>query len=174
MKQTEQLRHDDKNLREAVRRNMAEAPLLPSEFSVHLQQRLQPAVTSRRRWHRMAAAIAALAVAGGLVWAIIPLLTSPRGIEQTEAQASPQRGPEGASMIYFSNTPLDSMLSVVGDHYGRAVCFHDGTLRRLRFTMTWDSVQTLSSFIDNVNEFEGLLLKDERDTIYVEPTGMEE
>ena len=77
-------------------------------------------------------------------------------------------------MIYFSNTPLDSLLSVVGAHYGRAVYFHDETLRRLRFTITWDSVQTLSTFLDNVNEFEGLQLKDERDTIYVEPTGKEE
>jgi hypothetical protein len=77
-------------------------------------------------------------------------------------------------MIQFSNTPLDSVLSVVGTHYGRAVCFHDDALQRLRFTIAWDSVQPLGVFLDNVNEFEGLRLTDERDTIFVEPTGKEE
>lgn len=168
MKLTEQLRHDDKNLREAVRRNQADAPLLPARFSLRLQQQLQPAITSRRRWHRMVAAIAALVVVGGLVWAIIPQLTSPReATEHTEAQASPQQDLEGASMVYFSNTPLDSLLSVVGAHYGRAVCFYDESLRRFRFTIRWNCSQPLSAFLDNVNEFEGLRLIDERDTIFV-------
>lgn len=174
MKQTEQLRHDDKNLREAVRRDMADAPQLPADFSLHLQQQLQSDITLRRRWYRMAAAIAALVVMGGLVWAVIPLLTTPKGaVEQTETQ-SIQGSIEEAPMVYFSNTPLDSVLTVVGSHYGRAVCFRDDALQRLRFTIAWDSVQPLGVFLDNVNEFEGLRLTDEGDTIFVEPTGKEE
>ena len=175
MKQTEQLRHDDKNLREAVRRNVADTPQLPADFSLRLQQQLQADITPRRRWYRMAAAIAALVVMGELVWAVIPLLTAPReAVEQTETQVSAQRSVEEAPMVYFSNTPLDSVLSVVGTHYGRAVCFRDDALQRLRFTIAWNSVQPLGVFLDNVNEFEGLRLTDERDTIFVEPTGKED
>jgi len=174
MKQTEQLRHDDKNLREAVRRNVADTPQLPADFSLRLQQQLQPAISPRRRWYRMAAAIAALMVMGGLVWAVIPLLTATKGaVEQTETQST-QGSIEEAPMVYFSNTPLDSVLSVVGTHYGRAVCFRDDALQRLRFTIAWDSVKPLGVFLDNVNEFEGLRLTDERDTIFVEPTGKED
>jgi len=169
MKQTEQLRHDDKNLREAVRRDMADAPQLPADFSLRLQQQLQPDIISRRRWYRMIAAIAALMVVGGLVWAIIPQLTSPReATEHTEAQASPQQDLEVASMVYFSNTSLDSLLSVVGAHYGRAVCFHDESLRQFRFTIRWNCSQPLSTFLGNVNEFDGLQLIDRRDTIFVD------
>lgn len=172
MKQTEQLRHDDKNLREAVRRDMADAPQLPADFSLRLQQQLQSDITPRRRWYRMAAAIAALVVVGGLMWAISPLFTLHKEtVEQTQTHVFHQ---EVAAMIQFSNTPLDSVLSVVGTHYGRAVCFRDDALQRLRFTIAWDSVQPLGVFLDNVNEFEGLRLTDERDTIFVEPTGKEE
>ena len=67
----------------------------------------------------------------------------------------------------FSNTPLDSLLSVVSAHYGRAVCYQDETLRQLRFTISWNSVQPLATFLDNVNEFEGLQVVEERDTIFV-------
>ncbi len=168
MKHTEQLHHDDKNLCEAIRRNMTDAPQLPAGFSQRLQQQLQPAVNIRRRWYRMAAAIAALVVMGGLAWAIIPQLNFPReASEQTETQATPQTGLEDTSMIYFSNTPLDSMLSVVGAHYGRAVCFDNASLRQLRFTIRWNCSEPLSTFLDHVNEFEGLQLVDERDTIFV-------
>jgi ferric-dicitrate binding protein FerR (iron transport regulator) len=175
MKQTEQLRHDDKNLREAVRRDMADAPQLPADFSLRLQQQLQSDITPRRRWYRAASAIAALVVVGGLMWAINSLFTLPKQtVEQTQTHVFPQEGLEGAAMIQFSNTPLDSVLSVVCTHYGRAVCFRDDALQRLRFTIAWDSVQPLGVFLDNVNEFEGLRLTDERDTIFVEPTGKEE
>ena len=172
MKQTEQLRHDDKNLREAVRRDMADAPQLPADFSLRLQQQLQSDITPCRRWYRLAAAVAALVVVGGLMWAISSLFTLPKEtVEQTQTHVFHQ---EDAAMIQFSNTPLDSVLSVVGTHYGRAVCFRDDALQRLRFTIAWDSVQPLGVFLDNVNEFEGLRLTDERDTIFVEPTGKEE
>ena len=172
MKQTEQLRHDDKNLREAVRRDMADTPQLPADFSLRLQQQLQPDISPRRRWYRMAAAIAALVVVGGLMWAISPLFTHHKEtVEQTQTHIFPRKD---AAMIQFSNTPLDSVLSVVGTHYGRAVCFLDDALQRLRFTIAWNSVQPLGVFLDNVNEFEGLRLTDERDTIFVEPTGKED
>jgi hypothetical protein len=40
-------------------------------------------------------------------------------------------------------------------------------LRQLRFTIGWDCSQPLSTFLNDVNEFEGLQLIDERDTIFV-------
>ena len=69
--------------------------------------------------------------------------------------------------VHFSNTPLDSVLSVVSHHYHHSVCFQNGTLRQLRFTIAWDSIQPLATFLESVNEFEGLQLVDERDTIFV-------
>ena len=69
----------------------------------------------------------------------------------------------------FADVRLDSILTVVGSHYRHQVCFQEEALRDLRFTIAWDSVQPLGIFLDNVNEFEGLRLSDERDTP-TEPT----
>ena len=77
-------------------------------------------------------------------------------------------GREEASLLSFSNLPLDSILSIISAHYGRAVCFRDTALQALRLSTVWDSEDSLAVFLGTLNEFDGLRLTDERDTIFVE------
>lgn len=62
MTDIEELRHDDINLREAIRRNMADGPELSADFSSRLQQRLKP--TAAPRWSRFAAVACLLVLIG--------------------------------------------------------------------------------------------------------------
>ena len=130
-------------------------------------------VSSNRRWLRVAAMFIGILLVSGIAIAAVLWIASPSpskggDVELPVSCAQTPPPPEGlGEAVHFSNTPLDSVLSVVSAHYGRAVCFRNDTLRQLRFTMGWDSVQPLSSFLNDVNEFEGLQLIDERDTIFV-------
>lgn len=69
----------------------------------------------------------------------------------------------------FDNISLDSILSVVAPHYGKAVSFRDEKLRSLKLIMTWESDAPLADFLDRLNAFDGLNLSVEGDTIVVEP-----
>lgn len=68
----------------------------------------------------------------------------------------------------FDNISLDSILSVVAPHYGKAVSFRDEKLRSLKLIMTWESDAPLADFLDRLNAFDGLNLSVEGDTIVVE------
>ena len=126
---------------------------------------------SGHKWLRVAAMFVGILLVSGIAIAAIHIIQSPseqpsETIVTAKTQTSNLR-PQISEIVRFSNTPLDSVLTVVSTHYGRAVCFRNDTLRQLRFTIGWDSVQPLSSFLNDVNEFEGLQLIDERDTIFV-------
>ena len=119
------------------------------------------------RWMRIAATFIAIALLSGLTYAAYQYL-SPQPTETTEsASKTDDASSTDDALMRFADVRLDSILSVVGSHYSHQVCFREETLCDLRFTIAWDSVQPLSTFLNNVNEFEGLHLSDERDTIFV-------
>ena len=129
-------------------------------------------VSTNRKWFRVAAMSIGVLLISGIAIAAIHFIQSrseqpKESVADTTSQLSTHNPQFEENSVRFSNTPLDSVLSVVSAHYGHAICFRNDTLRQLRFTIGWDSVQPLSTFLNDVNEFEGLQLVDERDTIFV-------
>ena len=124
-----------------------------------------------RNWMRMAATFIAVALLSGLSYAAYYFLSPQSTVQPTEITASASKTDDTSStddaLVHFADVRLDSILVVVGSHYHHQICFQEEALRDLRFTIAWDSIQPLSTFLDNVNEFEGLRLSDERDTIFV-------
>lgn len=123
------------------------------------------------RWIRIAATFITIALLSGLAYAAYYFLSQQAAVQTVGITENELRTDDVSStddvFVHFSDIRLDSILTVVGSHYRHQVCFREDTLRHLRFTIAWDSVQPLSIFLDNVNEFEGLHLSDERDTIFV-------
>ena len=128
-------------------------------------------VSKNRKWLRVAAMFIGVLMISGITIAAIHLIQSrsEQPSEMTVKAESQTSNLESQinELVRFSNTPLDSVLSIVSNHYGHAVLFRNDTLRQLRFTIVWDSIQPLATFLDNVNEFEGLYLVDKNDTIFV-------
>ena len=128
---------------------------------------------SGHKWLRVAAMFIGILLVSGIAIAAVLWIASPSPSKggDVESPVSCNQTPpllEGlGETVHFSNTPLDSILSVVSHHYYHYVYFRNDTLRQLRFTIGWDSSQPLSTFLNDVNEFEGLQLVDERDTIFV-------
>lgn len=126
---------------------------------------------------KIAAVLLTAVFLGGLAWAFVPHFITPKANAPQSAEATTPRldgEREGVLPVSFNDMRLDSILSVVATHYHHAVCFRDSSLRALHFYTTWDDSQPIDSFLTTLDEFEGLRLSRERDTIFVESETGEE
>ncbi|MBQ7572568.1 MAG: hypothetical protein IJT19_10070 [Bacteroidaceae bacterium] len=133
---------------------------------------LQPVGRPVPLWRRIAAVALAVFLVGGLVWATVRLTIprpSPRSAccdsiatIQSDGKAAP-----ADSVRLFVDTRLDSLLTIVARHYGRTLCLQSEDLAGMRLLTKWYVRRPLSAFVESMNEFEGLRLTDERDTLFV-------
>ncbi|MBR1520020.1 MAG: DUF4974 domain-containing protein [Bacteroidaceae bacterium] len=183
--ETEQQLRADVNLREALRRRYADEPQLPEDFAQKLQKRIlaeratHPHPTIRpRRWRNVAAIVAGVLLMSGVVVAAVRWAgvfeAHADGSVAGDTVAAQQMVAATDGVVQFRNVPLDSLLTVVGTHYQKTVVFVDEEPRTLRFSIEWNEPEPLADFLATVNEFDGLRLTDERDTIFVESVATEE
>ena len=128
-------------------------------------------------YRKIAAIFLAAAFLGGLAWAIIPQLISPKTDPPQSAQVTAPSLTErtgGESSIRFSDIRLDSILTVVSAHYGKAVSFLSESPRAMKLITTWNPDDSLTTFIDHLNMFDYLHLTLRGDTIFVESTNRED
>lgn len=176
--ETEQTLRADVNLHEALCRRHADEPQLPEDFAQRLQARIRaehekkPVSLHTHRWRNMAAALAGVLVVGSLTFAAVRLASlwqeEPAHSDAIATKEREMVSAEGDSLTCFRNVRLDSLLLVVGSHYHHAVVFIDKEPQSLRFSIDWNHERPLADFLATVNEFEGLQLTAERDTLYVE------
>ena len=125
----------------------------------------------RRGWLKVAASFIGILLIAGLSFAFYWTTDSRQRTTDDGQRTSMVNGqcPMAAdSLIRFVDVRLDSMLSIVGNHYGREVCFRDEAPCELRFTITWNRRQPMATFVGSLGEFDGLKLKEEHDTLFVE------
>ncbi len=149
----------------------SEKYILPEESdTVHERNSHFSLFTFHFSFKKIAAIFLAAAFLGGLAWALVPRLLSPKNHVplSTEVTTLPLEGERGGGLLSFSNLRLDSILTIVAAHYECEVCFRDTTAQALRLSTVWDREDSLSVFLETLNEFDGLRLTDERDTIFVE------
>ena len=129
-----------------------------------------------RQRFRMVAVFLGAVMLCGLAWAIIPHIISSHADSPQPAQVStplPRSGGEESS-VRFDDVRLDSILTVVSAHYGKAVSFRDEEAKGMKFIMTWDPDESLEAFIDHLNMFDYIQLTLKNDTIFVEQTSGED
>jgi ferric-dicitrate binding protein FerR (iron transport regulator) len=125
-------------------------------------------------WYRRVAAIfIGVLIIGGIAlaaWMAAPKASHPDTEATTIVQKSnvSPSGDEGGALS-FDNISLDSLLTTVAKHYGHAVVFANDSLRQLRITTVWNDQEPLATFLESMNELDGLLFLVKGDTIYVEP-----
>lgn len=129
----------------------------------------------RQKLTRIAAAFIFAAFLGGLAFAGWYMIQGADEKTDCDTVATKEQMVESVTMvdglILFADVRLDSMLAVVGEYYGKAVCFGDEQLRRLRIHTKWNNKDSLSAFIENLNELDVLKLTEQRDTIFVQKGG---
>lgn len=122
---------------------------------------------------RRVAAVALVAfLLGGLAWAAVRLAVprqEPCAVSLDTVAPNPADGEEAPadSAILFANARLDSLLAIVARHYGRTLCIQSEDVAGLRVLTRWYVSRPLSAFVESMNEFEGLHLADQGDTLFV-------
>ncbi len=147
-------------------------PPREGEEKTYVRSRKAPFLTGGRGegllWKYAAAFVGVILMVGLLFAAVRPFLNSP-----TEVKAPSLRGGQGEGLlqegsVLFQDVPLDSILAVVGQHYGKVMQFRSDELRGMRLIMTWQPTDSLASLIGRLNLFEGLHLTLQADTLIVE------
>mgnify|MGYP006916094317 CR=1 FL=1 len=120
---------------------------------------------------KVAAIFVGILLLSGIAFAAIRLVRShsaePLAVQAEQANTH-QANQEATIPVRFDDTRLDSILTVVSAHYGKAVRFHSEEAKSLKFIMTWNPDATLADFIDRMNMFDGLRITLRQDTIFVE------
>ncbi len=156
------------SLKEREKRPSPTSPLKGEAFSLPLRV---------VRMGRYAAAFVGAVVMAGLLFAAVrPFLNSPSEAENAssagdEAPSLTEGQGEGLlqeGLVVFQDAPLDSILTVVAQHYGKVVLFRNEEVRTMRLIMTWQPADSLGEFIGRLNMFEGLQLTLQADTLIVE------
>lgn len=132
-------------------------------------------LTLRSSLRKIAAILIAAALLGGLAFAAYRAF-SPAN-EQLAEEANSQSSVVKCQLstpVRFDDVRLDSILTVVSKHYGKTVRFRDDAIRELRMSTTWNSDQPLAEFLGILNEFDGLRLSTEYDTIFVDSVAVED
>lgn len=153
------------SLKEREKRPSPTSPLKGEAFSLPLRV---------VRMGRYAAAFVGAVVMAGLLFAAMRPFFNIHNEERTDTLAQVTKslplgeGQGDGSALRFDNAPLDSILTVVAQHYGKVVLFRDEEVRTMRLIMTWQPTDSLSSLIGRLNLFEGLQLTLQADTLIVE------
>jgi hypothetical protein len=120
-------------------------------------------------FYKIAASLIGILMLSGITLAAFRIFSPTEEQQPTEMPAPTYQSStlNVSGPIRFSDVRLDSILTVVSSHYGKAVCFLDTTAQELRLSTMWNCEDSLSVFIATLNEFDGLLLKEEGDTVFV-------
>lgn len=72
------------------------------------------------------------------------------------------------SPVLFDNEPIDSILAVIGKHYGVDVVFESDRSKSLRLYYRLDMTQPLESLVDELNTFEQINIRNNGNILIVE------
>ena len=169
---TNDRRHEDTALREALSRisDIKKQDLLPEDFEQRVMGRME-SVKLARRWMKTAVVFIGVLLVSGIAWAVWQLNgRNDKKISSDDIQVETTLQPVETqdSIVRFDNVRLDSVMTVVATHYGKTVVFHNETVRHLRFLIKWNHEAPLSQFIELINNFEGICVTEENDTIFAE------
>lgn len=168
---TNDKQYEDPALREALGRIDGEVNdgSLPDGFEDRvMSEMLIPRHT--RRLYRVAAAFIGVLMLSGIAWAAWQSRgqRADGGQVQTESAAELQPVETTGDVVRFDNVQLDSVLTVVAGHYRKQVEYRNEDVRTLHFHIEWNQAAPLADFITLINNFEGISLRQEQDTIIAE------
>lgn len=178
--ETNDRRYEDPALSEALGRidRKVTDDSLPEGFEEWVMEKMRTPPLQRegsgnrqRRVYRVAAVFIGVLMLSGIAWAAWESRGQsfePAHVESKTCPSDSRPVATEGDIVHFDNVQLDSVLAVVARHYQKQVDFRSDRLRRLHFHIEWNQAAPLSDFIMLINNFEGISLREEQDTIIAE------
>ena len=160
--------YNDPALREALRKDCSQENMLTDDF----EQQVMMKITMHQR-RKPYFRIVGLLMLSGLAFAAYHFAVG-EGLESPSQEAkasvlSQQKPAEiNDNIMLFDNMQLDSVLTIVAQHYQKHVEYQNDSVRHLHFHIEWNQAAPLADFITLINNFEGISLREENDTIIAE------
>ncbi|MBQ9649913.1 MAG: hypothetical protein IJV25_05775 [Prevotella sp.] len=156
-------RYGDTALCEALGRisNQTRQEPLPEDFEQQVMNR-RAGKKSSRRWMLVAAVFIGVLMLSGISFAAWQLRNQgavKTSSSETHNVATLQKNETRDSIVHFDNVRLDSVLTIVGKHYGRIVIFHNEQSRHIHLYTKWDTTAPLNQIIDRLNDFEKVSIR---------------
>lgn len=129
------------------------------------------ATRTSRRWLQIAAVFAGIILLSGIVLAAWQLSNeNNKKVLSANTEMITTHNPIGAkdSIVRFDNVRFDSVLTTVAQHYKKQADCRNEAVRNLHFHIEWNQAAPLRDFIALINNFEGVSLREEQDTIIAE------
>lgn len=164
--------YNDPALREALRKDCSQENMLTDD----VEQQVMMKITMHQRrkpYFRIVATFIGLLMLSGLAFAAYHFAVG-EGLESPSQEAkasvlSQQKPAEiNDNIMLFDNMQLDSVLTIVAQHYQKHVEYQNDSVRHLHFHIEWNQAAPLADFITLINNFEGISLREENDTIIAE------
>lgn len=142
------------------------------EKEIHVER--EP-MNKKMEWRSVAAVFVGFLLVGGMAFAALHVYESRQDttsvpVVNHQGSVDKQVYVESDSIVNFENQKLEALLSVVAEYYAHALVFKNDSLRELRITTTWNRQNPLKTFVEQLNELDGLFLSERDDTIFVEQT----
>ncbi len=127
---------------------------------------------------RVAAALLVLITVSGLAYSVYRFSSSTREdsqtVEKKDEVGTNHKSMSSVPLFHFENVRLDSLLNVVAENYHCTLVFTDAQPRELRISTTWQPQQSLSTFVNVMNELDEFQLVVREDTIFVVQKSLKE
>ena len=169
---TSQRPYDDPALREALKEDYSEGTMLSDDFEQQVMKKIV-ANKQKKSYYRVAATFIGILMLSGLAFAayqITTLHTPHSTLLETTVPIPDQQKPVEAvgDVVVFDHMQLDSVLTIVAQHYQKQVEYQNDHVRNLHLHIEWNQAASLEDFITLINNFEGISLREENDTIIAE------
>ena len=189
MKKEEQIRmllHPEKYTDEQLDQMLDETSIPVPDVEEEWQQ-FKKGHHQRRQPMRWAAILITVAALSGISYAAIQHFQHARE-EKQEAGVMPEQKPMAREVVWkkdanitsaveetdsvrqdqqFNNVALQQIMQQISKDYGVEVVFKNEAPRSIRFYLSWDAGETLSSIVDRINHFEKVHLTLSGETITI-------
>ena len=176
--------HPERYTDEEIRQLMAdeECRLLYQQMvnaadALHAEKGEHRAQTARFTIKHVAALLVGLLMLSGIAYATISVFSDKEKnteVATTAKTEKPTEEKEAAeakdSVARFDNARLDSVMAIVASHYHKQVEYQGASIRGLHLHIEWNQAAPLADFIDLMNNFEDINLREDNGTIYVGTT----
>ena len=129
-------------------------------------------LSSRRNWLRVAAMFIGILMLSGIALAAIHISRHVYGNHDAGELQTVEADSISTEPKLYDNVPLGEIFQDISNHYNVKVVYQNEDAPRLRLFYRWKPEYTLEKVVEMMNNFEGIQIQAENDTLFIKTTAI--